>query len=85
MPIGMVLLFSSYIFTGAFSSFSDLPTSFQSIGKFIPMKYVMNNFFDVWSEKKVFIQDFLVLNTILGAGLTCILIAILVVTQKKKN
>lgn len=85
MPIGMVLLFSSYIFTGAFSSFSDLPTSFQSIGRFIPMKYVMNDFFDVWAGKKVFIQDFLVLNTILGVSLTCILIAILVVTQKKKN
>lgn len=85
LPIGMVLLFSSYIFTGVFSSFSDLPTSFQLIGRFIPMKYVMNDFFDIWSEKKLFIREFLVINTLLGVCLICIIAVFLIVTQKKKS
>lgn len=85
VPVGMVLLFSFYIFTGAFSSFSELPTSFQAIGKFIPMKYVMNDFFNIWIEKTVVVKNFLVLNTVLGTVLTVLLVAILVTTQKKKN
>ncbi|MBO0439634.1 ABC transporter permease [Candidatus Enterococcus ikei] len=85
MPVGMILLFSSYILTGAFSSFSELPESFQSIGKFIPMKYVMNDFFNIWIEKEIFTNDFLVLNTVFGIILTMILVLLFVWNKKKKE
>ncbi|EOL43460.1 ABC transporter permease [Enterococcus caccae] len=85
MPVGMILLFSSYILTGAFSSFSELPESFQAIGKFIPMKYVMNDFFNIWIEKEIFVNDFLVLNTVFGIILTMILVLLFVWNKKKKE
>ncbi|MFL2117792.1 ABC transporter permease [Marinilactibacillus psychrotolerans] len=85
MPAGMVLLFSSYIFTGAFSSFSDLPETFQSIGRFIPMKYVMNDFFEIWTETELVNVDFLLLNTALAVVFTLILVLILIVNKKRKN
>ncbi|GEQ35704.1 ABC transporter permease [Marinilactibacillus psychrotolerans] len=85
MPAGMVLLFSSYIFTGAFSSFSELPETFQTIGRFIPMKYVMNDFFEIWTETELVNVDFLLLTTALAVVFTVILVLILIANKKRKN
>ncbi|MBC1577268.1 ABC transporter permease [Listeria seeligeri] len=77
MPAGMCLLFMFYIFTGAFSAFSELPKSFQTIGDFLPMKYIMNDLFNVWTQKELFISQFLLLNTFYGIILAAILILLL--------
>lgn len=85
MPIGMCLLFMFYIFTGAFSSFSELPESFQSIGNFLPMKYIMNDLFNVWTQKEMFVSEFLLLNTLYGIVLSIILILFLLKRKKNKS
>lgn len=82
MPMGMIFLFSTYILTGAFSSFSELPKSFQNIGKFLPIKYVMNNFFDIWIEKYLLDFKFLILNTVLGVVLGLFLLTIYLIRKK---
>lgn len=82
MPLGMIFLFSTYILTGAFSSFSELPQSFQNIGKFLPIKYVMNNFFDIWIEKYLLDFKFLILNTVLGVVLGLFLLTIFLSRKK---
>lgn len=82
MPLGMIFLFSTYILTGAFSSFSELPQSFQNIGKFLPIKYVMNNFFDIWIEKYLLDFKFLILNTVLGVVLGLFLLTIFLIRKK---
>ncbi|GHU35524.1 hypothetical protein FACS1894193_08660 [Bacilli bacterium] len=84
LPIGMSLMFSCYIFTGAFSTFSKLPETFQMIGKYIPMKYVMNDFFHIWTEDKLVLPNLLTLNTVLGIGLTIIVVLFFVITRKRK-
>lgn len=85
MPLGMTLLFTIYIFTGTLSSFSGLPKSFQQIGNFIPMKYVMNDFFNIWTEKEVVLKEFLLLNTLIGIILSCFLINLFMNSKKFKQ
>lgn len=76
LPLGMILLFTMYIFTGALTSFSDLPIKIQNIGDKIPIKYVMNDFFSIWSESKLVDTTFIKLNFIWGAIFIIILIVI---------
>ncbi|MBC2135337.1 ABC transporter permease [Listeria innocua] len=85
MPVGMFLLFMFYIFTGTFSSFSELPKSFQAIGNFLPMKYIMNDLFNVWTQNKLFISKFLALNTLYGIILSFALVAFLLRRIKIKS
>lgn len=81
MPLGMIFLFSTYILTGAFSTFSELPASFQNLGKYLPIKYVMNNFFDIWTEKHLLDVRFLVLNTLVGGFLVVVLLTIFAIKK----
>jgi len=64
MPLGMILMFCCFIFTGAFNAFDTLPASFQAIGKLIPMKYIMLELFAVWSEQELFVSSFMTINSI---------------------
>ncbi|AWP35608.1 MULTISPECIES: ABC transporter permease [Heyndrickxia] len=65
LPFGMICLFMIYMFCGVFINYDQLPAGIKSIGNFIPVKYLMNDFFSIWSRKRYFIPRFLELNTLI--------------------
>jgi len=85
MPLGMVVMFTCYILTGAFSSFEQLPESFQTVGNLLPIKYVMNDFFYVWTEQQVIISKFLILNVIYAVFFGLVLGFIFMRKKKKRS
>jgi ABC-2 type transport system permease protein len=52
LPLGMTLMFALFMFCGVFIAFDQLPTIVQDIGMYLPMKYGMNDFFDIWNGEK---------------------------------
>lgn len=81
LPFGLVLMFVLYMICGVFISFNELPQSFQNIAKFMPIKYVMNDFFYIWIQQKFFNKDFFLISFIYFI----ISIFILFVLVKKLN
>lgn len=63
-PLGMLLLFISYMISGVFIPFSELPSFIQKLGQLFPLKYVMNDFFSIWSTSHLFDSKFLLLNSV---------------------
>ncbi|EAE1898373.1 ABC transporter permease, partial [Listeria monocytogenes] len=49
-----------------------------------PMKYIMNDLFNVWTQNKLFISKFLALNTLYGIILSFALVAFLLRQKKIK-
>lgn len=49
LPFGLVLMFIIYILCGVFTNFQELPIKFQRVAEYIPLKYVMNDFFSIWT------------------------------------
>lgn len=62
MPCGLVLMFALYMICGAFISYDELPDTIKSISAFMPMKYAMIDFFNVWNESQLFNSTFLLLS-----------------------
>ena len=57
MPLGLTIMFSLFLFCGVFGPFADLPETVQLIGSYIPMKYGMNDLFNVWQGSVRFDAD----------------------------
>lgn len=77
MPLGLVVMFLLYMLCGVFITYDDLPSAFKGIARYIPMKYAMNDFFDIWSSKIMWNIEFLILSAlyiIVGAIIVLILI-----------
>ncbi|EAC7578777.1 ABC transporter permease, partial [Listeria monocytogenes] len=55
-----------------------------AVGNFLPMKYIMNDLFNVWTQNKLFISKFLALNTLYGIILSFALVAFLLRQKKIK-
>ncbi|XOQ44970.1 MAG: ABC-2 type transporter [Clostridium sp.] len=77
MPFGLVVMFAAYMFCGVFITFDQMPDAFKKIASYIPMKYAMNDFFDIWTKKIYWDRTFLILSAIymviLGVVLTILL------------
>ena len=62
MPFGLVIMFALYMFCGAFITFDQLPKAIQDIASYIPMKYAMIDFFNIWSMTQYGDKTFLILS-----------------------
>lgn len=76
MPLGMIIIFLTYMFIGVFIKYDELPSKIVSISKWLPIKYVTNDFFNIWNKNKFWDIKFLKLNLI---WLILILILIFIV------
>lgn len=77
LPVGMLLMFITYMLIGIFTTFKDSPQGLKNIGQFLPIKYVANDFFEIWRGKILFVSKFLQLNSLWlligGVGLIILL------------
>lgn len=55
MAIGLILMFVVYMLCGVFGDFSAMPANLQGVGNLIPLKYLMNDGFDVWTSTRLMI------------------------------
>ncbi|MBD5806240.1 ABC transporter permease [Limosilactobacillus walteri] len=80
LPMGMTLLFTFYLLSGVFIQYTELPLKIRKIGKYIPWKYLMNNFYNIWTEKDLIVTQFIQINTLW----LIILIIIVIILYKEK-
>lgn len=64
MPLGLIIMFTLYMMCGAFVSYDQLPERIHTISEYIPMKYAMNNFYDIWMQNKYFDMNFITLSIV---------------------
>lgn len=64
LPLGMILLFSIYMFIGVFVPFNELPSALRNIAEFLPVKYLANDFFEIWTNDSLINKTFLWVNTV---------------------
>jgi len=51
LPFGLILMFAIYMFCGAFGNYDNLPDRLKVISQFLPVKYLMNDSFNVWAGR----------------------------------
>ncbi len=85
MPFGLVVMFTAYMFCGVFITFDQMPDVFKKIASYIPMKYAMNDFFDIWTKKIYWDRTFLILSVIYMAVLAAVLTILLKRNEKLKT
>jgi ABC-2 type transport system permease protein len=73
LPLGMILLFITYMVIGVFVTFNQLPKTLKNLANYLPIKYVSNDLYNVWCGKITWDKNFLITNTIL-----CILFSFLI-------
>lgn len=79
MPCGLIVMFSLYMFCGAFITFEQLPKVIQNIAMYIPMKYAMIDFFNVWNMTQYGNKSFLILSLVY----ICVLCFVIYIVYKK--
>lgn len=85
MPFGLVLMFVLYMFCGVFITYDELPTFFRNVSKYIPMKYAMNDFFDIWSCSELVNRQFLRCSVVYLILFLAILFFLIKINSKKNN
>lgn len=83
LPLGMIILFTFYAFSGTFVQYDQLAKQIQKISKYLPWKYLMNDFFKVWDMSHFWNITFIKLNTLWLILLSIILI--IIYSYKLKN
>lgn len=64
MTLGLVVMFVLYMFCGVFISIDQMPQLFRNISSYLPIKYAMNDFFDIWTMEKFWDKDFLLISAV---------------------
>lgn len=64
LPLGMILLFLTYMIIGVFVQYGELPNVLKEIGNWIPIKYVTNDFYSIWINERMWDVSFLKLNSL---------------------
>ncbi len=64
LPFGLVLMFIFYILSGVFIQFDELPSKVQKVAEYIPLKYVMNDFFTIWTGETMWNFKYLKLSLV---------------------
>ncbi|RYL93070.1 ABC transporter permease [Sporolactobacillus sp. THM7-4] len=85
LPFGMICLFLIYMFCGVFINFNQLPANIKSVGDFIPVKYLMNDFFLIWSKQKYLITSFLKFNTLFSLIISLLMIILYKNRSRRKR
>ena len=57
IAVGLVLMFVVYMLCGVFGDYSAMPAGLQAAGNLIPLKYLMNDGFDVWTSTRLMIPQ----------------------------
>ena len=55
IAVGLVLMFVVYMLCGVFGDYSAMPAGLQAAGNLVPLKYLMNDGFDVWTSTRLMI------------------------------
>lgn len=84
LPLGMTILFSLYILSGVFVQFSSLPANLKTIGRYLPWKYVMNDFYNIWIMKQYWVPPFIKINSIWLLCLIMLILGLLLLEKKRE-
>lgn len=76
MPLGMIVMFLAYMFIGVFIRFDELPKKIISVSNRLPVKYMTNDFFNIWNGNELWDINFIKLNSIWAIILIVFLVII---------
>lgn len=83
MTLGLVVMFVLYMFCGVFISIDQMPQLFRNISSYLPIKYAMNDFFDIWTMEKFWDKDFLLLSVVYLV-ISTIVLGICIIRENKR-
>ena len=83
MTIGLVVMFVLYMFCGVFISIDQMPQLFRNISSYLPIKYAMNDFFDIWTMEKFWDKDFLLISAVYLV-ISTIVLGICIIRENKR-
>lgn len=84
-PVGMILLFITYMLIGVFTQYGQLPEKVKKVASYLPIKYVANDFFTIWNDTTLWNVRFLILNTIFCVTVFLLIFIIYKFTNTKKG
>lgn len=83
MTLGLVVMFVLYMFCGVFISIDQMPQLFRNISSYLPIKYAMNDFFDIWTMEKFWDKDFLLISAVYLI-ISTIVLGICIIRENKR-
>ena len=83
MTLGLVVMFVLYMFCGVFISIDQIPQLFRNISSYLPIKYAMNDFFDIWTMEKFWDKDFLLISAVYLV-ISTIVLGICIIRENKR-
>ena len=83
MTLGLVVMFVLYMFCGVFISIDQMPQLFRNISSYLPIKYAMNDFFDIWTMEKFWDKDFLLISAVYLV-ISTIVLGICIIRENKR-
>ena len=83
MTLGLVVMFVLYMFCGVFISIDQIPQLFRNISSYLPIKYAMNDFFDIWNMEKFWDKDFLLISAVYLV-ISTIVLGICIIRENKR-
>lgn len=84
MTLGLVVMFVLYMFCGVFISIDQMPQLFRNISSYLPIKYAMNDFFDIWTMEKFWDKDFLLISAVYLV-ISTIVLGICIIRENKRR
>jgi len=83
MTLGLVVMFVLYMFCGVFIPIDQMPQLFRNISSYLPIKYAMNDFFDIWTMEKFWDKDFLLISAVYLV-ISTIVLGICIIRENKR-
>lgn len=83
MTLGLVVMFVLYMFCDVFISIDQMPQLFRNISSYLPIKYAMNDFFDIWTMEKFLDKDFLLISAVYLV-ISTIVLGICIIRENKR-
>lgn len=83
MTLGLVVMFVLYMFCGVFISIDQMPQLFRNISSYLPIKYAMNDFFDIWNMERLLDKDFLLISAVYLV-ISTIVLGICIIRENKR-
>ena len=81
MAVGLVIMFITYMFSGAFGNYDDLPQVIKNISVIMPLKYLTVDSYSIWIGDKLFDTNFLICVSI---NIAVIVLGILIASKSKQ-
>lgn len=83
LTLGLVVMFVLYMFCGVFISIDQMAQLFRNISSYLPIKYAMNDFFDIWTMEKFLDKDFLLISAVYLV-ISTIVLGICIIRENKR-